>query len=262
MIETQCYAYNLGQKIDISSVNIEGVEKNAGFLSATYGDVTVEVFQNGSARAFIKDGDLERLRQHLPTAGFKIIELFKNIQSQGYEFNAEEVFQNGAPEEFNITCIPELRKESGTGTNYCLLREIVYGAFELMPRFQAERNLVQAGENSARKLLKDNNAQTPEEVADMLDAFMKTQGIGLSTHSKRLDESKKGNFEIYTFKVEENAFAVGLPHVNFPYCNYVRGLIRGAFAEYLELENIRVEERKCWGLGDTYCEFEMDVFSR
>ncbi len=56
--------------------------------------------------------------------------------------------------------------------------------------------------------------------------------------------------------VEDCYFCSGLPKVGRPYCRFDEGVIAG-FLKRAKGENYKVEEVKCWGLGDEICEFKI-----
>jgi predicted hydrocarbon binding protein len=47
-----------------------------------------------------------------------------------------------------------------------------------------------------------------------------------------------------------------MPRVGRPVCNLERGVIAGALEAKLG-RSVRTRETKCWGLGDSMCEFEV-----
>lgn len=60
---------------------------------------------------------------------------------------------------------------------------------------------------------------------------------------------KEGIYRIY-----ECADCYGLPNIKKPLCRFEAGITAGTLEEKIGMPAI-VDEVKCWGLGDSYCEF-------
>ncbi len=57
-------------------------------------------------------------------------------------------------------------------------------------------------------------------------------------------------------RVYESATATGIPVIDEPVCYFTAGMLSG-LAEAVLGETVYVSERSCWGLGASYCEFEI-----
>lgn len=55
---------------------------------------------------------------------------------------------------------------------------------------------------------------------------------------------------------DESMTSAGIPSIARPVCHFERGFIGGAISGYTG-KPTDVTETRCWGLGDTYCEFEV-----
>ena len=68
---------------------------------------------------------------------------------------------------------------------------------------------------------------------------------------------KAGENEM-VLQIAESATSAGMPDVNRPLCHFERGILAGAVSGFLG-KDTTCEETKCWGLGDTFCEFLVKV---
>ncbi|MEM1658245.1 MAG: V4R domain-containing protein [Candidatus Jordarchaeales archaeon] len=59
-------------------------------------------------------------------------------------------------------------------------------------------------------------------------------------------------------RIYELATAVGVPVIGEPLCCFTAGMLSG-LAEAILGESVYVVERDCWGLGASYCEFELSL---
>ncbi|MCD6523105.1 MAG: hypothetical protein J7K68_05115 [Candidatus Diapherotrites archaeon] len=263
-MQAQAYVYHIGMHLDPKKLSkISGLKKVDGLelFEKSIGNLRIQVFLNGEIRAFVPGKTINELKEVLIVSGVKIVELLEEIKKQGYKFDVEEVFKNGHQMDFTYETPEGTRVKLKNEVAADLLKELIYSAHDIMPEFQAERNSVQAGENIGRRLVRIYKPKNTDELADAIVKYFKEQKIGIVTYKTKKDE-KESNMKMYTFRVDECAVASGIPLVNKPVCHITRGLIRGAFCQFLELENVAVKETKCWGLGDTYCEFLMKVFPK
>ncbi|WP_457550769.1 V4R domain-containing protein [Archaeoglobus sp.] len=88
------------------------------------------------------------------------------------------------------------------------------------------------------KSLSQSNAKI-EELADLWEKL----GFGKTSCTSK------------SLTVEECYFCSGLPKVGYTYCKFDEGFIAG----FLSPKGMcRVEEVRCWGLGDEFCEFRIE----
>ncbi|MBS7288684.1 MAG: hypothetical protein KIH01_08085, partial [Candidatus Freyarchaeota archaeon] len=59
-------------------------------------------------------------------------------------------------------------------------------------------------------------------------------------------------------RVYESATATGVPVIGEPLCYFTAGMLSG-LAEAILGETVYVAERNCWGLGASFCEFELSL---
>ncbi|MEM3569096.1 MAG: V4R domain-containing protein [Candidatus Jordarchaeales archaeon] len=79
-------------------------------------------------------------------------------------------------------------------------------------------------------------------------------GVFDARNAEVVEEDKGyGRIRIY-----ESATATGVPVIGEPICYFTAGMISG-LAEAILGETVYVAERNCWGLGASYCEFEISL---
>ena len=88
------------------------------------------------------------------------------------------------------------------------------------------------------KSLSQSNAGV-EELAELWEKL----GLGKTSCTKK------------SLTVEECYFCSGLPKVGYTYCKFDEGFIAGFLSPK---GRYKVEEVKCWGLGDELCEFRIE----
>ncbi|MHA2295355.1 MAG: V4R domain-containing protein [Candidatus Hodarchaeales archaeon] len=64
-----------------------------------------------------------------------------------------------------------------------------------------------------------------------------------------------------TIRLHGSALSVGVPELGEPLCYYISGEIAGLIETILG-QITDVEETKCYGLGDPYCEFEIKILAK
>jgi len=261
-METACYQYAFSKALDPKKLDKVGQLKRVGKLGvweAKYGDLVVHVFQSGEMRAFVPGEAAEKLQPVLLSGGVKLIELLQAIKKAGHAVDEQEVLSSGQKMAFTYLS-PEGIRPSFDGVSVDLLREVSFAPFEIAQAFQLERNFMQAGENAGRRLEKELAPKNMKELNAALAGFLKGQGIGLASFTEAPEP--RSTYPAQVMALEESAFAAGMPMINKPYCHFVRGLLRGAYVAFYELENIDVKEEECWGLGNDHCVFRAVVFPK
>jgi len=259
-MDAHVYQYNIGKALDLSKLaSIQDLQKIEGtkLLCARYGEVQTLVFPSGEIRAFVKGRDATGLKDALLAAGVKIMGLLQAIKSSGVDFDENEVFSKGYAMQFDYLLRTGSRATLGEDDHVNLIREMAFGPYDLGQSFQLERNFVQGGENLGHRLVTEDLKKI-EEVIQKVTEYLKGTGLGVLTYTTEKGES---GYDVYHFKLLESMFASGVPQIGSALCHFIRGIIRGAFIEFLELENISVKEESCWGLGDTFCSFTVNIYS-
>lgn len=119
------------------------------------------------------------------------------------------------------------------------------------------------GPSSAIKILHS----TGEEVGKVFAGLYSARDIKsfLGELKKFLDKEKVSNVSVINssddkivLKSEEGMTSSGIPNLGKAMCHFERGFISGAISGFLG-RKVTSEETRCWGLGDTYCEFVMHL---
>lgn len=261
-MDTACYQYSLGTPIDMKKLSkIKQLKRvsNLEMMEARFGDLVVQLFKSGEMRAFVPGQGKEQLQPALLASGVKIIELLSAMKAAGYKIDEQKVLSSGHPMLFEYLTPDGVRPSFG-GVSVNVLRELAYAPFDLSQEFQLERNEVQAGENAARRLVEAGAPKSVENVNKLLSKYLTDNGIGTPVFTQ--EKGDRTSYPVQVLMLEESAFAAGMPVINKPYCHFVRGLLRGAYVSFYELENIEVKETKCWGLGDSHCEFRARIYPK
>ncbi|MFC2174489.1 V4R domain-containing protein [archaeon] len=252
----------MGVKLDLKKLSKVPLLKKVGkldLLEARLGDVVIHLFSTGEMRAFSPGQKLDKLQPALLASSVKILEILSGVKAAGYAIDEQVVLSSGHEMPFKYLT-PEGVRPSFKGVSIDLLHEVTYAPYGVAQQFQLERNAVQAGENAGRRIAK---ASTPKDVNDLntaLVSFMADAGVGVASFKE--EKVEKSTYPAQVLTLEESAFAAGMPAINATYCHFVRGLLRGAYVVFYELENIEVKEENCWGLGHDFCQFRAVVFAK
>ncbi len=261
-MDTACYQYSLGASLDMKKLaKVKGLKRvsKLDVMEAHFGDLVIQLFKSGEMRAFVPGQGIDRLQPALLSVGVKLIELLAAIKGLGYKIDEQKVLSSGHPMPFEYLA-PEGVRPSFKGVSINVLRELAYAPYDLAQEFQLERNEVQAGENAGRRLVEKASPKDVKEVNKVLAGYMKGNGIGVPSFSE--EKGERTTYPVQVLELQESAFAAGMPVINKPYCHFVRGLLRGAYVAFYELENIEVKETKCWGLGDSICTFKARIYPK
>jgi len=257
-----CYQYDLGVALDMKKLSsVPGLKALGGLdaMEARVGGLVMHIFKTGEMRAFVPGEKLEKLQTVLVASSVKIMEILAGIKKAGYKLDEQAVLSAGHEMPFEYLA-PDGVRPSFSGVSVDLLREVSYAPYDLAQQFQLERNSVQAGENAGRRIAASTGAKDVKALNKALASFMKDSGVGAASFKE--EEVERSTYPAQVMRLEESAFAAGMPAVNAAYCHFVRGLLRGAYVAFYELENIDVKEENCWGLGDGFCQFRAAVFPK
>ncbi|MBN3037009.1 MAG: hypothetical protein JW834_01045 [Candidatus Diapherotrites archaeon] len=263
-MDTLAYTYDIGKPLNIkklAGLKYAELPQGTEVLKAQFGEVTILVFPSGEMRAFSKGKTFEDLERGLMPASVRIIQLLEDIKKSGVKLDPTKVIESGKRIQWSSAAPAGVRKTMESTVGLDILRQMTYAPLDIMSEFQVERMLVQAGENIGRSLA-DGSLKSADKLSEAIVAYLKANKLCVSSFKKRKDPSKNSSYDQFVFTMSESAFAAGIPPVGKPMCHFIRGLIRGAFAKFLELENVSVKETQCWGLGDTECEFVMTVLPK
>ncbi len=255
-MKAEAFTYDLGTRIDLSKLeklNYFRRTDNSDALVTDLKGLTLMVLSNGRIRLFEHERDFEQIRDKMLTASIEIYSIIEDIiKTLGLKVSAKQIISSGRREELGTDDLALFERKQNLSTH--VLRSLLFASYDLAGDFQAERISTQAGEQIGRKAVKIKKPQSKEELIRLLKKLFDDLGLGkLSTV-----EREKGSVTLEAvFRVDDCALCSGVAPVNKKLCNLTRALLRGAFAEFKHMESITANETKCWGMGDTYCEFEV-----
>ncbi len=247
MVKAESFSYHLGKTIDLKKA-----QKKAGgnilgnILEIKVDELEVHVFQSGRIRLSVPGKTFNELQEAMLSNAMRISSI---IQKIGGKVDVQKVMKTGKqddPEDYDTSAI------EGKGlVSSEVVRGIISSAYRVSQDFQVERIMTQAGETVGRKLVKQKNPKNRAMLVKEIKEYVEKEGFG------RIEEGEKRKLVDIVFKVYGCPFAAGAPNINKKVCNFTRGILRGAFAEFKGAETISVKETKCWAKGDPYCEFEV-----
>ncbi len=261
-MKAECFTYEIGEKINLKKLSKlsyfeKGYDENV-LLTEVKG-LKVKVFPSGKIRVFYPGKSFEEIKDLLLTASVEIYSIIEDIiRITGVKVSSKQVIANGYREELGGV-EEELRKKEGTKVDLEVLRNMFFAIYDISGDFQAERISTQAGELVGRRIVRVNSPSSKEELLKLIKRVFLEKGLGVVEEMK--PEKSAITIEA-VLRVKECAFCSGVAPVNKKLCNFSRGLIRGAFAEFKKMESVTVNETKCWGMGDDYCEFEVYSLAR
>lgn len=259
-MQGECITYNLGRQLDLKRLAgidyLRQEDPSIPLLSGSVGGMRIFLLEDGRLRVFAPGLGMGQLKEKLAASSFEVYSVVEDVRKAlGLEISARDVMAGGKQENVDGEVMP---RKLGTDVPLGLLRRLFYSAYDILGEFSAERIGTQAGENHGREL--GHGMASREELLEKLAKNIEEKRLG-RVEFKKVKESKAVAPEAVAI-VYESAFSYGIPPVNKPVCNFLRGMLRGAFASFYNSENVSVHETKCWGLGDTHCEFEIYLFSR
>ena len=259
-MQGECITYPLGRKLDLKRLAgidyLRQEDPAIPMLSGSAGGMRILLFEDGRMRVFIPGMGIEKLKARLASSGFEVYSVVEDVRKAlGLDVSARDVMAGGKQETVDGT---QLARRLGGDVPLAVLRRLAYSAYDVIGEFSAERVATQAGESHGREL--GRGVASKEELLQKLAAHLEENKIGRMELAKPA-AGKAASPEAVAL-VYESAFSYGIPFINRPVCNFLRGLFRGAFASFYSSENVSVHETKCWGLGDLHCEFEIYLFSR
>ena len=245
--------YSIGKTIDLRKLKRFGIkQEDENFAFTRIGNLFFIIFKNGIVRVVHADRTMESLKKDLMMNAPLVKELIsKIISASGIRRSVDEVMASGKESSEVIIARPTLKGN----IDIDVFREISIRAPEIiLGEYQRERLSAQAGDVIGRKIGK--GCKSKNELVKKIIEYMRKSGLGVAQTMKPKKE-KSGRTPYEIFVVKESAFSYGTVPVGKPVCEFIRALIRGAFCEYLNRENVSVSEVRCWGLGDVFCEFRV-----
>ena len=265
----QVFMVDLGKEIDLeeASKKIDYIAspKMAGLFKAadaTFNDTTVSLFENGSVRVVVRT-NIGAYAEAMFKATESLVYIRKIVTDLrlelGMELDSDRVLASIKPvtEKLDLHEILLMDVDSVRPTFKGNMNPLF---FRLLHLYTLEEYV---GETTAIKIL----TSTGEEVGKVFAGIYATDTLDdfFEELKKFLEKEKVAKISVESItdnkiviKSEESMTSAGIPTINKPVCHFERGLITGALKEFLG-KNIISRETKCWGMGDLYCEFVLEV---
>ena len=156
----------------------------------------------------------------------------------------------------DVIGMPEIgRITLGTEVPIRLLRILLFGQLECFSTIVGESAtsglIYRSGRDAGKELLKGVKTKGLHEALERVAEILEELKIGMVSITKESKES-------CMLRIDECAFCSGMLNVGRTICRFEAGLIAGLLESLLG-KPIEVEETKCWGKGDEFCEFEIRV---
>ncbi len=253
MAKAHSFSYQIGKKIDTAKVQKKMGGKLIGsVLESRIDEIKVHVFPSGRIRLTAQDKEYSELQQMIFNNTVGIISFIEElIKAAGVNTDAKTVMKTGKQDDaydYDQSVIgEETRIPAG------VMQMITISLYQFAGQFQASRTMTQAGEKEGRRLVKEKKPKNKKELLKLVKKFLEENSFGKMEEVK---EEKRRLVDVI-LRVTSCAFASGAPNINEAICDFTRGVIRGAFAEFKGAETVSVKETRCWAKGDAYCEFEV-----
>ncbi len=265
----QAFSVSLGRSIDLKKAS-KGIDylsspRNFGMFracDAEFDGTTLRVFEDGNVRIYVYT-EMEAYAE----AMFKATEslayirrlitdlrhaLKVNIDSDSCLASIKPLSEKLDMYEFLLMDIDSVRKTYKGDMSATF--------FRILHHHTIEEYL---GANTAVKMLYN----VGEEIGKTFAGLYGTSSLDASLKElqKYLDAEKLGRLKVIrtgekevVLQIEEGATSAGMPDVNKPLCHFERGILAGAVSGFLG-KGTTCEETRCWGLGDSFCEFLVKV---
>jgi len=263
-MDAHSLSLSLEKKVDSKAVAKKVPElklgPGGGFLQAKVGKLLVIVFSNGRVRITLPGEELENLQKEVAANAIGLGKLLEAIRTgAGSSVDVGKALASGGHDlvEYNeIKDIPynELRPTFKDNVSAEVLNAVLLGANQILPGFQSERFLAQAGELIGRQAVRDSKPADAKALQNLIAKVVEERALG-----KMKFEKPEAGVD-YLIVVDECPSA-GAPVYGKALCTITRGIIRGAFSAFRRAENTAVHEVRCWGLGDADCAFEVRMLS-
>jgi len=256
-VKAEAFTYDFHKKLDLSKLKksldyFNFLDGNKKVLSTEVVGLTVLVFEDGKMRVFGRGSSFDEIKEKMVTASVEIYSIVEDINKKlNLNLDPKLIISAGKREELYPTG-EHLPMSSDVSAH--VLRNLFFSIYEISGDFQAERIATRAGESIGREYVKKGNVNSKAELSSLLVKIFTDLKIG---DLKEVKPEKRSVALESVFILYDSVFSAGIPNINKKVDNFARGLIRGAFAEFKGMESISVNEVKCWGMGDTYCQFEV-----
>ncbi len=265
----QAFIVDLGKSIDLeeASKKIDYIDppKMVGMFKtadATFDGTTVRLFENGWVRVVVST-DLGAYAEAMFKATESLVYIRKIVTDLrlelGMDLDSDSVLASIKPvtEKFDLhevllMDVDSIRPTFKGAMNPIFFRILhLYMLEEYVGAVTAVKILYSTGEEVGKTFAGVYATDTLEGFLEELRKFLEKEKVAIISIESMTDTK-------IVIKSEESMTSAGIPAINKPICHFERGLITGAIKEYLG-KNITSREVKCWGLGDLYCEFVLEV---
>lgn len=246
--------YSFGKRVNLTKAKKAGLHQLDGddnFLFTTLGRLFIIIFADGRIRISGVDKNEEAFRRELAYKWMELKALVSAIaKAAAMKVDVDSVLSKQIDEK-DVMLERCLVKDSVSAS---VVRRLSAVTERIMGEYHKERLETQAGEIAGRAF--GFKAKSKSELEQLLIKAIRDEGLGIVSLEK-VDKEKTERTPYAVFRVLQSAFAYGAPATGRALCNYIRGMIRGAYCSYINGENINVIESRCWGLGDVFCEFRV-----
>lgn len=258
-----CFTYNLGKELDLEKlapVLDFTYSKKTNVLSGKIGEINTYLLPDGRMRLNLR-ADPDVLRKAITTASPEIQQIIRKIkEALNLKLDVDQIVASLYHEDVDEDILPALRPSFPSTAKVDISRGLYINSLEEAGEYQTERIATRAGDKRGRAMVRRASPKKEQELLPMIKKYIESNKIASVEYKPSKGEAKAGIREAIVTLFECSS-AVGLPCIGRALCHFERGFIRGTYCQFRGLENIAVNELKCWGLGDTYCEFEIITYT-
>ncbi len=159
--------------------------------------------------------------------------------------------------EFGLELVgePEIGRVTLGTEGVLLFRLLRFGLFKELNFISGSKfangMVYRGGIDIGRALIETDNSNNLDQFLTSLAELYKESEIGILSVIKKSDE-------FLVIRMDECISSAGMLNVGRAICYFEAGIIAGALEVFLG-SYVDVEEVKCWGKGDEYCEFEINL---
>jgi predicted hydrocarbon binding protein len=268
-LNKQAFALDLMTKIDVEKLSKEAdylapPKKINMFMStdATFDSTLIRIFENGWIRVYVvteagsygeamfkATESLTYLRRIITDVN---IVLGEKIDADKVLAGIKPISEELAMYELLLLDLDSVRPKYKRDAGATYFRMLHHSTLEkYLGVTTAVKILYSTGEEAGRIFSGIYSAKTLDSFLKGLKEFMDSEKIAdISILSA--DDS------VIRIKSSESMTSAGIPAVARPVCHFERGFITGAVSSYLG-KKVTSQETRCWGLGDTFCEFVLTI---
>ena len=157
--------------------------------------------------------------------------------------------------ELDLVGEPEIGRVTLGTEGVLLFRLLRFGLFKELNFISGSKfangMVYRSGIDIGRALIETDNSNNLDQFLTSLAEIYKELEIGILSVTKKSEE-------FLVIRMDEGISSAGMLNVDKVICYFEAGIIAGALEVFLG-SYVDVEEVKCWGKGDEYCEFEVNL---